>query len=55
MFYDPSGADMRKPEWPVDAKFMESNPFLWLLEAPPDFGADMQKSKCSDYPQVLEV
>ena len=28
MFYDPSGADMRKPEWPVDAKFMESNPFL---------------------------
>ena len=25
---------------------MEPNPFLWLLEDPPDFDADMQNFKC---------
>ena len=46
MFCGPSGADMRKSKYPGGDKFMEPNPFLWLLEDPPDFDADMQNFKC---------
>jgi hypothetical protein len=46
MFCDPRGADMKKPKYPDGDKFMEPNPFLWLIEVPPDFDADMQNSKC---------
>ena len=54
MFFDPNAADMEKPECPGSAKFMKSNPFLWLLEAPPDFGADMEKSECCGNPKFMK-
>ena len=54
MSYFLSRTDMRKPVQPVDAAFMESSPLLWLLEDPPDCGADMQKvSYCGD-PKFLK-
>ena len=45
VFSNSSATDMQKAQCPGSAKFMESNPFLWLLENPPDFGADMQESE----------
>ena len=54
MFSDSNAADMEKPECPGSARFMESNPFLWLLEAPPDFGTDMEKPEYCGNPKFMK-
>ena len=54
MFSDSNAADMEKPVCPGSARFMESNPFLWLLEAPPDFGTDMEKPEYCGNPKFMK-